>query len=182
MESEDTKLFVGGLIPDFDSESLAMLFQKAGTVEIAEIVCNKGTEQSRGYGFVTMSSVEEAEKAKEMFNQFELNGKLLTVNKAAPRKSRPERRPRESEEPGFKVFVGNLPWSVNKARLEQLFSEHGKVVAAHIVYDPKTRRSRGYGFVAMSTETELNDAVAALNGQSIDGREITVDVAGKTPS
>lgn len=94
----------------------------------------------------------------------DLNGRLLTVNKAAPRGSRPERAPRVYE-PAFRVYVGNLPWDVDNGRLEQVFSEHGKVVEARVVYDRETGRSRGFGFVTMSNENELNDAIAALDGQ-----------------
>lgn len=90
----------------------------------------------------------------------------MTVNKAAPRGSRPERPP-QAFEPSFRIYVGNLPWQVDDARLEQVFSEHGKVVDARVVYDRDTQRSRGFGFVTMSSETELNDAIAALDGQVI---------------
>lgn len=88
----------------------------------------------------------------------------MTVNKAAPRGSRPERPPRVYES-AYRIYVGNLPWDVDDARLEQVFSEHGKVVNARVVYDRESGRSRGFGFVTMSTETELNDAIAALDGR-----------------
>ncbi|GMP33958.1 hypothetical protein CsSME_00007046 [Camellia sinensis var. sinensis] len=129
------------------------------------------TDQSRGFGFVTMSTVEEAEKAVEMFHRYDLNGRLLTVNKAAPRGSRPERPPRVFE-PTNRIYVGNLPWDVDSSRLEQLFSEHGKVVDARVVSDRETGRSRGFGFVTMSTEAELNDAIA---------KAIRVNVAEERP-
>ena len=90
----------------------------------------------------------------------------MTVNKAAPRGSRPEPPPRVFGS-SFRAYVGNLPWQVDDARLEQVFSEHGKVVDAKVVYDRDTQRSRGFGFVTMSSETELNDAIAALDGQVI---------------
>lgn len=93
----------------------------------------------------------------------DLNGRLLTVNKAAPRGSRAE-RPRTNES-SLRIYVGNLPWQVDDARLEQVFSEHGKVVNARVIYDRETGRSRGFGFVTMASETELNDAIAALDGQ-----------------
>lgn len=54
---------------------------------------------------------------------------------------------------------------MDNGRLEQLFSEHGKVVDARVVYDRESGRSRGFGFVTMASETELNDAIAALDGQ-----------------
>uniref|UniRef100_A0A1J3HQ07 31 kDa ribonucleoprotein, chloroplastic n=1 Tax=Noccaea caerulescens TaxID=107243 RepID=A0A1J3HQ07_NOCCA len=177
---EEAKLFVGNLAYDVDSQALAMLFEQAGTVEIAEVIYNRETDQSRGFGFVTMCTVEEAETAVEKFNRYDLNGRLLTVNKAAPRGSRPERTPRVYE-PAFRVYVGNLPWDVDNGRLEQVFSEHGKVVEARVVYDRETGRSRGFGFVTMSNETELNDAIAALDGQNMDGRAIRVNVAEERP-
>ncbi|KAK1258195.1 hypothetical protein QJS04_geneDACA021085 [Acorus gramineus] len=177
---EEAKLFVGNLPYDLDSERLAALFDKAGVVEVAEVIYNRETDRSRGFGFVTMSTIEEAEKAVEMFNRYDVNGRLLTVNKAAPRGSQPERIPR-SFEPSFRLYVGNLPWQVDDARLEQVFSEHGKVVEARVVYDRETGRSRGFGFVTMTSETELNDAIAALDGQNLDGRAIRVNVAEERP-
>ncbi|KDP31006.1 hypothetical protein JCGZ_11382 [Jatropha curcas] len=177
---EDAKIFVGNLPYDVDSEKLAMLFEQAGTVEIAEVIYNRENDSSRGFGFVTMSTVEEAEKAVEMFHRYDLSGRLLTVNKASPRGSRPERPPR-TYEPAFRIYVGNLPWDVDNARLEQVFSEHGKVVEARVVYDRETGRSRGFGFVTMASETELHDAIAALDGRSLDGRAIRVNVAEGRP-
>ncbi|KAL1201231.1 31 kDa ribonucleoprotein [Cardamine amara subsp. amara] len=177
---EEAKLFVGNLAYDIDSQALAMLFNQAGTVEIAEVIYNRETDQSRGFGFVTMRTVEEAEKAAQKFNRYDLNGRLLTVNKAAPRGSRPERAPRVYE-PAFRVYVGNLPWEVDNGRLEQVFSEHGKVVEARVVYDRETGRSRGFGFVTMANESELNEAITALDGQNMEGRAIRVNVAEERP-
>ncbi|KAA8542202.1 hypothetical protein F0562_023354 [Nyssa sinensis] len=177
---EDAKVFVGNLPYDVDSEKLAQLFEQAGIVEIAEVIYNRETDQSRGFGFVTMSTVEEAEKAVEMFHRYDLGGRFLNVNKAAPRGSRAERPPRVFQQT-YRIYVGNLPWDVDNARLEQVFSEHGKVVDARVVFDRETGRSRGFGFVTMSTEAELNDAIANLDGQSLGGRAIRVNVAEERP-
>ncbi|CAK9180440.1 unnamed protein product [Ilex paraguariensis] len=260
---EEAKLFVGNLPYDIDSEKLAQLFNQAGVVEISEVIYNRETDQSRGFGFVTMSTVEEAEKAVEMFHRYtfdrfpgrryfvrralshvvwyspkkiflliyqgqfswsakvvvygfwriefaeckstdswnlggggcgdifhshrlilhvdqgllielwfrlynisDLNGRLLTVNKAGPKGSRPERLPQVFE-PSVRIYVGNLPWQVDNARLEQVFSEYGKVIDARVLYDRETGRSRGFGFVTMSSETEVHDAIAALDGQDL---------------
>lgn len=178
--SEEAKVYVGNLPYDVDSENLAKLFEEAGTVEIAEVIYNRETDQSRGFGFVTMSTVEEAEKAVEMFHRYDINGRLLTVNKAAPRGSKPDRPPRVFET-SYRIYVGNLPWSIDDGRLEQVFSEHGKVVSARVVSDRETGRSRGFGFVVMSSEAEMNDAIANLDGQSLDGRAIRVNVAEERP-
>ncbi|KAK9119904.1 hypothetical protein Scep_017997 [Stephania cephalantha] len=178
--NEDAKLFVGNLPYDVDSEKLAQLFDQAGVVEVAEVIYNRDTDQSRGFGFVTMSTVEEAEKAVDTFNRYDLGGRLLTVNKAAPRGARPERSPRVFES-SFRIYVGNLPWQVDDARLEQVFSEHGKVVEARVVYDRESGRSRGFGFVTMASQAEMDDAIAALDGQSLDGRAIRANAAEERP-
>ncbi|CAN6197722.1 unnamed protein product [Urochloa humidicola] len=180
---EEAKVYVGNLPYDVDSERLAQLFEQAGVVEVAEVIYNRETDQSRGFGFVTMSTIEEAEKAVEMFHRYDVNGRLLTVNKAAPRGSRVERSPRQQfgSSSSFRIYVGNLPWQVDDSRLVQMFSEHGKVVDARVVYDRETGRSRGFGFVTMATQDELDDAIAALDGQSLDGRALRVNVAEERP-
>lgn len=177
---EDAVLYAGNLPFDVDSERLAQIFEAAGVVEIAEVIYDRETDRSRGFGFVTMSTVEEAAKAVEMFDRYELNGRRLVVNKAAPRGSRLEKRPQDYS-PSFKIYVGNLPWDVDNARLEQVFSEHGKVLRGRIVLDRETGRSRGFGFVTMASETEMNDAIAALDGRNLGGRPIRVSAADERP-
>ncbi|KAL7153536.1 hypothetical protein ABFS83_04G176000 [Erythranthe nasuta] len=175
---EGAKVYVGNLPYDVDSEKLAQLFEPAGVVEIAEVIYSRDTEQSRGFGFVTMSTEEEAEKAVEMFSRFDMGGRLLTVNIAAPKGSRIERPP-PSFEPTHKIYVGNLSWNVDDSSLEELFSQHGKVVSARVISDRETGRSRGFGFVVMSSASEMNDAIANLDGESLDGRAIKVNAASE---
>lgn len=76
-----------------------------------------------------------------------------------------------------KLFVGSLPWAVDSAQLEQLFSQYGKVISAQVLKDRETGRSRGFGFVEMSSEEEAQKAVEALNGSDMEGRKIVVNVA-----
>nr|ACL53183.1 unknown [Zea mays] len=161
---EEAKVYVGNLPYDVDSEGLAQIFDQAGVVEVAEVIYNRETGQSRGFGFVTMSTVEEADKAIEMFSRYDISGRLLNVNRASSRGTRME-RPQRQFAPAFRAYVGNLPWQVDDSRLVQLFSEHGEVVDAKVVYDRETGRSRGFGFVSMVSKEELNDAISALDGQ-----------------
>ncbi|KAJ8429430.1 hypothetical protein Cgig2_015719 [Carnegiea gigantea] len=157
----NAKLYVGNLPFDVDGEKLARTFEGAGIVEVAEVICRRNTGYSQIFGYVTMSTIEEAEKAMEMFNNYELNGRMLIVEKAVPRGSRPppELRPRS------RIYVGNLSWDVDSDRLNEVFSEHGKVLSAYVVLDGETGRSRGFGFVNMASEAEMNDAISALDGQ-----------------
>jgi len=76
-----------------------------------------------------------------------------------------------------KLFVGSLPWGVDDAQLGQMFSQAGTVVSAQVIQDRNTGRSRGFGFVEMSTEEEAQAAVQNLNGSEVDGRKIVVNIA-----
>ena len=76
-----------------------------------------------------------------------------------------------------KLFVGSLPWEVDDAKLAEIFAQAGTVVSAQVVKDRDTGRSRGFGFVEMSTEEEANNAVSNLNGSDIEGRKIVVNIA-----
>ena len=76
-----------------------------------------------------------------------------------------------------KLFVGSLPWSVNDDSLREAFEPHGTVVSAKVITDRQTGRSRGFGFVEMSNETEANAAITALNGSELGGRSIIVSEA-----
>src|SRR5881296_774939 len=83
-----TKLYVGNLAFQTTSQELQELFAQAGTVESANVVEDRDTGRSRGFGFVEMSSKEEGEAAIQQFNGKELNGRTLTVNEARPREDR----------------------------------------------------------------------------------------------
>ncbi len=78
---------------------------------------------------------------------------------------------------GNKLYVGNLPYSVTAAELEQIFSECGKVDDATIIMDRDTGRSKGFGFVTFSSSEEAQNAINVFNGREIAGRAATVNVA-----
>ena len=82
-------LFVGNLPYQMTSDDLAQTFAQAGTVVTAKVISDKYSGRSRGFGFVEMSSDEEAKKAIEMFNGKDVNGRPLVVNEARPREERP---------------------------------------------------------------------------------------------
>ena len=82
------KLYVGNLAFETSGENLRQHFAQAGTVETATVVEDRDTGRSRGFGFVEMSSKEEAEAAIAQFNGNDLNGRNLTVNVAKPREDR----------------------------------------------------------------------------------------------
>lgn len=78
---------------------------------------------------------------------------------------------------GKKLYVGNLAYGVSDSDLEQLFAAHGTVQSAQVIMDRDTGRSKGFGFVEMGSDQEAQAAIAALNGQQVDGRSLTVNEA-----
>ncbi|MFL5806149.1 MAG: RNA recognition motif domain-containing protein [Roseiflexaceae bacterium] len=75
-----------------------------------------------------------------------------------------------------KLFVGNLPWSINDVELEKLFQEHGEIASARVITDRDSGRSRGFGFVEIEAQ-DIQAVITALNGREIDGRSIRVSEA-----
>ena len=76
-----------------------------------------------------------------------------------------------------KLFVGNLSFNITENDLQDAFAAHGTVVEANLMMDRSTGRPRGFGFVTMSTPEEAQAAIGALNGASVDGRNLTVNEA-----
>ena len=78
---------------------------------------------------------------------------------------------------GAKLYVGNLSYNVTEERLQQHFAQHGSVVSARIITDKFSGRSKGFGFVEMSSDQEAEKATNALNGTDFEGRNIVVSEA-----
>jgi len=76
-----------------------------------------------------------------------------------------------------KIYVGNLSYSTTSEDLRTLFEEFGSVDSAEVVMDRNTNRSRGFGFVEMSSGEEANAAISAVNGKDVDGRPLNVSEA-----
>lgn len=76
-----------------------------------------------------------------------------------------------------KIYVGNLPYSVTDSNLHDNFSEFGTVNSAKVMMDRETGRSKGFGFVEMDSAEVAQAAIDALNGMSVDGRQIVVNLA-----
>ncbi|HAZ07427.1 MAG TPA: RNA-binding protein [Elusimicrobia bacterium] len=76
-----------------------------------------------------------------------------------------------------KMFVGGLPYDVTESRLTAMFAVHGKVVSAKVIMDRETGRSKGFGFVEMSTDAEAEAARAKLNNSTVGERRIVINEA-----
>jgi RNA recognition motif-containing protein len=78
---------------------------------------------------------------------------------------------------GKKLYVGNLPYGVSDSGLAEMFAAYGSVQSAQVIVDRDTGRSKGFGFVEMSSDAEAQAAIDAMNGKDIDGRALTVNEA-----
>jgi len=100
------KLYVGGLSYQTTDDSLQAAFAQAGTIVSAVVIKDKFSGQSKGFGFVEMSTDEEANAAIEMWNEKELDGRTVKVNEARPMEERPPRRDNFSRGPSRGGYGG----------------------------------------------------------------------------
>ena len=76
-----------------------------------------------------------------------------------------------------KIYVGNLPYSINEDSLMRHFEKFGKVASSRVIVDRDTNRSKGFGFIEMGSENEATDAISSLDGQELEGRTLKVNLA-----
>uniref|UniRef100_A0A7N0USU8 RRM domain-containing protein n=1 Tax=Kalanchoe fedtschenkoi TaxID=63787 RepID=A0A7N0USU8_KALFE len=169
----NTKLYFGNLPYLCDSAQLAGIIQEYANPELIEVLYDRQTGRSRGFAFVTMSSVEDCNIVIRNLEGREFGGRTMRVNFADQPKPKQPLYP----ETDYKLFVGNLSWSVTSESLTQLFQQHGNVVGARVLYDGETGRSRGYGFVSYTSQAEMENALETLNGVELEGRPIRVSLA-----
>ena len=112
----------------------------------------------------------------------EVDGRPLRVNISVARGERGDRPPRPQGDRSYefdarKIYFGNLSWGMDHLDLQDLCGEFGSVEDARLITDRETGRSRGFGFVTMSSAEEAEMVVSQLNGQDVDGRVLRVNIA-----
>ena len=188
-----TRLFVGNLPARLCFPELEDLFTPFGTILSAELMTDPTTGRSRGFGFVEMDSEDAAHAAIAALQGFVVEGQALNVNEAKPSRGLGaprgggEERPttpsteRPSASPGrawgVRLFVGNLPYTVQAADVERLFTEVGKVAAVSLITDRATGQSKGFAFVDMGSKEEAAAAIKRFDGQEGLGRTLKVNEA-----
>ncbi|CAD6249003.1 unnamed protein product [Miscanthus lutarioriparius] len=171
--STTTKLYFGNLPYNCDSAQLAGIVQEYASPEMIEVLYDRITGRSRGFAFVTMTTVQDCEMVIKNLDGSLYGGRTMKVNFA----DRPKPKLPLYPETEHKLFVGNLSWTVTSEMLTEAFGRCGNVVGARVLYDGETGRSRGYGFVCYSTKEEMDEAISSLNGMELEGWEIRVNLA-----
>jgi parallel beta-helix repeat protein len=186
------KLYVGNLTYSVTSSDLEGWFAQFGTVQSAQVIQDRDTGRSKGFGFVEMDTEAEAQAAIQGLHDQEYDGRRLTVNVVKPtRVERPTQEEEYFDEDealdelddididewvGKKLYVGNLTYKVSSEDFVDLFSQFGTVQSAQVITDRETGRSKGFGFVEMDTEDEAHEAILGLHDQRYKGRRLTVNV------
>ena len=193
-------LFVRSLPAVATTEALTELFSQSYPLKHATVVIDPATKQSKGYGFVTFADAEDAQRALDEFNGQTFKGRKMKIEIAEPRsrekgakpgpdgnlkstisaeaavlKKAREEKMAEARKPP-KLIIRNLPWSIKTPdQLADLFRKFGKVKHSTL---PKVKDTQaGFGFVVMRGRKNAEKALAAINGNLVDGRELAVDWA-----
>ncbi|XP_008241075.1 PREDICTED: 33 kDa ribonucleoprotein, chloroplastic [Prunus mume] len=182
------RLYVGNLPYSLTSTQLAEVFGEAGTVVFSEIIYDRVTDRSRGFGFVTMSTLEEAQQAIRMFDGSQVGGRNVKVNfPEVPKGGEREILGPKSIRSGFKVYIdsphkiyaGNLGWGLSSQGLKDAFEGQPGLLGAKVIYERGSGRSRGFGFVTFETNEAAVAAVAAMNEVEVDGRPLRLNMAAE---
>src|SRR5215831_14918470 len=194
MANEDArKLFVAGLPDSITEDVLRTLFEATGgTVSEISLPKDRQTGRPRGFGFVTLSTSEEANTARESLDGSYQGGKSISVRpfqaEPPPRREGVGGGPRSSgprdsaggpaAAPDRTLYVGNLPYDAQVEEVEALVSGTGAgpVVRVHLPMDADGRK-RGFGFVTMASAEAAKGAIEALRGADIRGRRLVVNLA-----
>ncbi|KAG8501137.1 hypothetical protein CXB51_003227 [Gossypium anomalum] len=196
---EEGKLYVGNLPYSMTSSELTEIFSEAGSVAKVEIVYDRVTDRSRGFGFVTMGSVDEAKEAIRLFDgsiqldymiiRFTIEGKSegRTVKVNFPEVPRGGERevmgPRIRRsytsfiDSPYKIYAGNLGWRVTSEGLRDAFASQPGLLSAKVIYEKDTGRSRGFGFISFESAETVESALSAMNGVEVEGRPLRLNMA-----
>ncbi|CAI0469725.1 unnamed protein product [Linum tenue] len=184
-EVRPCELYVCNLPRSCDIPQLAEIFKPYGTVVSVEVSKNPETGVSRGCGYVTMGSQSSARKAMHSLDGYDVEGREMRVRFSVDMTS--GRRIERNEEvmttaspsrtliyeSPYKLYVGNLAWTIRPDALRKKFSEFGNVVSARVLYDRKGGKNRAYGFISFSTSEE-REASLCLDSTDFHGRVLVV--------
>ncbi|KAF2838356.1 hypothetical protein M501DRAFT_1011917 [Patellaria atrata CBS 101060] len=175
-EPNKRALYVGGLDPRVTEEVLRQIFETTGHVQNVKIIPDKNV-QSKGfnYGFIEYDDPGAAERAMQTLNGRRIHQSEIRVNWAYQSNN----TTKEDTSSHFHIFVGDLSNEVNDEVLLQAFSAFGAVSEARVMWDMKTGRSRGYGFVAFKDRNDAEKALSSMDGEWLGSRAIRCNWANQ---
>ena len=193
--NEEAKLFVAGLPDSVSEEVLKQIFEATGgKVVSVSLPKDRMTGRPRGFGFVTLSTPQEAEAARSALDGSLQGGRSISVRpfqaepprkgeggpmSSGPRSSGPRSGGAPQQAPDRTLYVGNLPYDCAQPEVEALINGvvgEGQVVRVHLPMDADGRK-RGFGFVTMASSEAAKNAAEQLKSADLRGRRLIVNIA-----
>ncbi|KAK1983847.1 RNA recognition domain-containing protein [Colletotrichum cereale] len=173
-EPNKRALYVGGLDQRVTEDVLRQIFETTGHVQNVKIIPDKNAK-GYNYGFVEYDDPGAAERAMQTLNGRRVHQSEIRVNWAYQSNT----SSKEDTSNHFHIFVGDLSNEVNDEILTQAFSAFGSVSEARVMWDMKTGRSRGYGFVAFRDRPDAEKALSSMDGEWLGSRAIRCNWANQ---
>ena len=161
-------LFIGGISINETEKDVLSVLEKIAKISYLKLIRKKGCTENKGFGFIHVSSMEEAEKINN--SDIIINGKRAETYIA---KSRREARNRVFSERNKKLFVGGLNPNTESKKLKELFQEFGSLLRAYVITDSTTKKSRCFGFLEFSDDSSAEKVLEKKNFK-LDGHVIEV--------
>ncbi|XP_069357023.1 sex-lethal homolog isoform X4 [Maniola hyperantus] len=159
-DTSRTNLIVNYLPQTMTEKDLYAMFMTIGPIESCRVMKDFKTGYSYGFGFVNFTREEDAARAIDTFNGYQLRNKRLKVSYA---------RPSGEEIKDTNLYVTNLPRGISEDQLETIFGKYGRIVQKHILRDKNNGNPRGVAFVRFDKREEAQEAIAALNNVIPEG-------------
>ncbi|KAJ8711202.1 hypothetical protein PYW07_008444 [Mythimna separata] len=159
-DSCKTNLIVNYLPQTMTEKDLYAMFMTIGPIESCRVMKDFKTGYSYGFGFVNFTREEDAARAIDTFNGYQLRNKRLKVSYA---------RPSGDDIKDTNLYVTNLPRAITEEQLETIFGKYGRIVQKHILRDKSNGTPRGVAFVRFDKREEAQEAIAALNNVIPEG-------------
>lgn len=178
----ECNLHVGNLPWSTTTKDLTDLCQEYGEIQHAEVIIGRDG-RSRGYGAVVYVNAEDANRCINGLNNSTIEGREITVRLSKPRGERFTRREQgtgDNNSKGYKVFVGNLPWSITWQDLKDLAKGYGDVAFAAVQTNFEGR-SRGMGTVTFHELQDAYECIERMNGLEVEGRQLLVKEDNRNP-
>ncbi|CAL9241445.1 unnamed protein product [Arabidopsis halleri] len=181
MEMESCKLFIGGISWETSEDRLREYFHSFGEVLEAVIMKDRATGRARGFGFVVFADPIVAERV--VLLKHIIDGKIVEAKKAVPRddhavfnKSNSSLQGSPGPSTTKKIFVGGLASSVTEAEFKKYFAQFGMITDVVVMYDHRTQRPRGFGFISYDSEDAV-DKVLQKTFHELNGKMVEVKLA-----
>ncbi|XP_038995372.1 heterogeneous nuclear ribonucleoprotein 1-like [Hibiscus syriacus] len=183
MDSDQGKLFIGGISWETDEDKLSEYFGQYGELLLAVVMRDKVTGRPRGFGFVVFSDPSVLDTVLQ--EKHTIDGRTVEVKRALSREEQQTsarsgnvNQGRNSGSGGGnirtkKIFVGGLPPTLTEDGFRQYFETYGNVTDVVIMYDQNTQRPRGFGFISFDSEDAV-DRVLHKSFHDLDGKQVEV--------